>query len=155
MSAAAETLAPSSATREFLDQDHKLFINGRWQRSSSSERTVVVDPATEVQITTTAIAGEDDVEQAVAAARAAFKGEWSKIDSHNRTRLLLKFADAIDANMELFSELEVLDNGMPVGIAAYCVRKAGSDFLRYYAGWCTKIHGQTIQIGRASCRERV
>ena len=146
MSAAAETLAPSSATREFLDQDHKLFINGRWQRSSSSERNVVFDPATEAQLTTTAVAAESDVDQAVAAARAAFKGEWSKINSHDRTRLLLKFADAIDANMELFSELEVLDNGMPVGIAAYCVRKAGSDFLRYYAGWCTKIHGQTIPV---------
>jgi len=68
MSAAAETLAPSSATREFLDQDHKLFINGRWQRSSSSERNVVFDPATEAQLTTTAVAAESDVDQAVAAA---------------------------------------------------------------------------------------
>ncbi len=77
MSATAETLAPSSATQEFLNQEHQLFINGRWQKPSSNERIVIVDPATEAQIATAAAADDKDVDQAVAAARAAFKGEWS------------------------------------------------------------------------------
>ena len=75
MSAAAETLAISSATREFLAREHKLFINGEWRDATSGETLAIIDPATEAQIATIQLASADDVDAAVAAANAAFKGE--------------------------------------------------------------------------------
>jgi phenylacetaldehyde dehydrogenase len=149
MSAAAETLSPSSATREFLAREHKLFIGGEWRDASGSERTDIIDPATEAVLTTAAVGTPADVDAAVIAAEAAFKGEWSTISSHDRGKLLLKLADEIDANLPMLAELETLDNGMPLMIAQYSVGKFGADFMRYYAGWPAKIHGLTIPVSPA------
>jgi phenylacetaldehyde dehydrogenase len=146
MSAAAETLAISSATQEFLAREHKLYINGEWRDATSGETLPIIDPATEAQIATIQLASADDVDAAVVAARAAFKGEWSKINAHERTKRMLKLADLIDANLQTLAELEVLDNGLPMMLAQYTISGYASDFIRYYAGWCTKIHGDTIPV---------
>ena len=66
MSAAAETLAITSDTQEFLAREHKLFIDGRWQTALTGETYAVIDPATEAQISTIQVAGEADVDVAVA-----------------------------------------------------------------------------------------
>jgi len=149
MSAAAETLAISPETREFLAREHKLYINGEWVEASSGETLDVTDPATEAKISTIQLANETDVDKAVVAAQAAFKGEWSKITSYQRTKLMLKLADLIDANIQTLAELEVLDNGCPMFIAQYTISGYASDFIRYYAGWCTKIQGDTIPVSPA------
>jgi len=146
MNAATETFAISSATRQFLERKHQLFIGGKWQNAQSGETFAVIDPATEARIATIQLANELDIDAAVAAARKAFKGEWSKISSHQRTRLMLKLADLIDANMQTLAELEVLDNGLPMMLAQYTIAGYASEFLRYYAGWATKIHGETIPV---------
>jgi len=146
MSAAAETFAITSATREFLARDHKLFIDGQWQSAHSNEKHAVIDPATEAQIATFDIADETDVDKAVAAARKAFKGEWSTMSAHERTILMIRLADEIDANAQTLSELEVLDNGLPMELARYTVAGYAANFVRYYAGWPTKILGDTIPV---------
>jgi phenylacetaldehyde dehydrogenase len=146
MSAAAEIIAPSSQTQEFLARDHKLFIGGQWVDSSGSEKTEILDPATEALLTTVPCAEAADIDRAVEAARAAFKGEWSKISSYERSRLIWALAEELEKNIDLATELEVLDNGMPRPIAQYSIAKAGVNFLQYYAGWPTKIHGQTIPV---------
>jgi acyl-CoA reductase-like NAD-dependent aldehyde dehydrogenase len=55
-------------------------------------------------------------------------------------------ADLVERDAETLKTLETLDNGMPLKFAAFelliCVNT-----LRYYAGWCDKIHGQTIPAG--------
>ena len=146
MSAAAEMLAISTETREFLSRTHKLFINGQWVDATSGETLGIIDPATEAQISEIQLASADDVDKAVIAAQAAFKGEWSKINAHQRTKLMLKLADLIDENIQTLAELEVLDNGLPMMLAQYTISGYASDFIRYYAGWCTKIHGDTIPV---------
>jgi phenylacetaldehyde dehydrogenase len=149
MSAAAETLAITSDTQKFLAREHKLFIDGRWQTALTGETYAVIDPATEAQISTIQVAGEADVDVAVAAANRAFKGEWSKMTSSQRARLMLKLADLVDANIQTLAELEVLDNGQPLELARYTIGGHGSEFIRYYAGWATKIHGDTIPVSPA------
>jgi phenylacetaldehyde dehydrogenase len=149
MSAAAETVAIMNETREFLARDHKLFINGQWQDAHCKEKYPVIDPATEQQIATISLADEKDIDAAVAAANKAFKGEWSKLNGHQRTKLMLKLADLIDANIQTLAELEVLDNGLPMMLAQYTIAGYAADFLRYYAGWATKFHGQTIPVSPA------
>ena len=86
------------------------------------------------------------------AARKAFRGEWSKLTSYERTRLIWKLADELEANLALASELEVLDNGMPLMVAQYSIASFGCDFLRYYAGWATKITGETIPVSPGGVR---
>jgi phenylacetaldehyde dehydrogenase len=146
MNAAAETFAISSETRAFLDRKHQLFIGGKWQDAMSGETFPVIDPATEAQIATVQLGGEQDIDAAVAAANKAFKGEWSKMTAAQRTRVMLKLADLIDANIQTLAELEVLDNGLPMMLAQYTIAGYASEFLRYYAGWCTKILGDTIPV---------
>lgn len=152
MNAALKSLNISQATREFLSREHKLFIDGKWQASRSGETLPVIDPATEAQIATIQLAGEADVDAAVAAATRAFKGEWSKLTSYERTRLMLRLADLVDANLTTLAELEVLDNGLPLPLAQYTIAGYGAEFLRYYAGWATKIHGDTIPVSPAGAR---
>jgi phenylacetaldehyde dehydrogenase len=146
MSAAAEIITPSQETQDFLARKHRLLINGEWVDPASSETTDIHDPATEALIGTVPVGGPEEVDRAVAAARAALKGEWSKISSHERSKLIWRLADELEAHLNLATELEVLDNGMPRGIAMYSIIAAGINHLRYYAGWATKIHGQTIPV---------
>lgn len=152
MSAAAQTLTPSAEARSFLDRDHRLLIGGEWVKPARPEQIPVIDPATEAHLATVAGAGAEDVDRAVAAARQAFRGEWSRLTSYERTRLIWKLADELDANLALATELEVLDNGMPKMVAMYSIAKFGAEFLRYYAGWATKIHGETIPVSPAEAR---
>ena len=146
MNAAVKSIAPSRETREFLARRHLLFIGGQWVESSSGEEVTVIDPATEAPIARVACANERDVDRAVAAARTALRGEWSRMSSHHRSRLIWRLADELEANLDLAVELEVLNNGMPRLVAQYSIAKFGCDFLRYYAGWATKIHGETIPV---------
>jgi phenylacetaldehyde dehydrogenase len=146
MSAAPKAVSPSKAARDFLARRHPLLIGGQWVDAADREEVPVHDPATEALLTRVACAGEKDVDRAVEAARAAFNGEWSRISSHQRSRLIWRLADELEANLDLAVELEVLDNGMPRLAAHYSIAKFGCDFLRYYAGWCTKILGETIPV---------
>lgn len=152
MNAAAQSIAPSSQTREFLARRHQLFIGGQWVPSLSGEEIEVHDPASEALLTRVACANEQDTDRAVAAARRAFRGEWSKMTSYERGRLIWRLADELEANLQLATELEVLDNGMPRMVATYSIAKFGCEFLRYYAGWATKIHGETIPVSPQETR---
>lgn len=152
MSAAAQTLTPSAEARSFLDREHRLLIGGEWVKPARPEQIEVIDPATEARLATVAGAGAEDVDRAVKAARQAFRGEWSRLTSYERTRLIWKLADELEANLPLATELEVLDNGMPKMVAMYSIAKFGGEFLRYYAGWATKIHGETIPVSPAEAR---
>ena len=152
MSAAAESIAPSSATREFLAGEHLLLIDGQRVPAASGERIEVQDPATEEIIATVAGAGADDIDRAVTAARAAFKGEWSTMTSYERARCMLNFADEIEKNVSTIAEVEVLENGLPRMIAEFTAVKFGAEFLRYFAGWATKIHGLTIPVSPMDAR---
>jgi phenylacetaldehyde dehydrogenase len=152
MSAAAQTLTPSAEARSFLDREHRLLIGGEWVKPARPEQIEVIDPATEARLATIAGAGAEDIDRAVKAARQAFRGEWSRLTSYERTRLIWKLADELEANLPLATELEVLDNGMPKMVAMYSIAKFGGEFLRYYAGWATKIHGETIPVSPAEAR---
>ncbi len=152
MSAAVPNLTPSQEAREFLGREHRLFIGGEWVAASGRDTIEVIDPASEAHLTTVAGGGKDDIDRAVIAARKAFKGEWSTLTSYERTRLIWKLADELDANLALASELEVLDNGLPLMIARYSIAAFGAEFLRYYAGWATKITGDTIPVSPQGIR---
>jgi len=146
MNAAAETISASPETQEFLARPHQLLIDGQWVDAVSGDKIPVADPATGNVIGEVALGGAEDIDRAVIAARTALKGEWSRLPSNERSRLIWRLADELEAALNLATELEVLDNGMPRPIAMYSIVAAGINHLRYYAGWPTKIHGQTIPV---------
>jgi phenylacetaldehyde dehydrogenase len=152
MNAAAKNIAPSTEARTFLERKHQLLIDGQWVPAVSGETTEIFDPATEQRLATVAAGGKADIDRAVAAARKALRGEWSKLTSYDRTRLILKLADELEAHIGLAAEIETLDNGMPRMVAHYSIASFGCDFLRYYAGWATKLSGETIPVSPQGVR---
>ena len=127
--AEAQEINISNQAREFLDSNHQLLINGEWVASKSGDKIAVIDPATEEQISEVDAGNAEDINDAVAAARSALTGEWSKIPSHDRAQILNKLADEIEMNFDVLSELEVLDNGMPMPLAQYSIASHGTCLL--------------------------
>jgi acyl-CoA reductase-like NAD-dependent aldehyde dehydrogenase len=123
----------------------RLLIDGQWVESSKTFDTT--NPATGEVLTQISEASQADIDRAVAAARKAFEdrsGPWRKMSASERGRLIWKIADLVENNIEELAELETLDNGKPIFESRYVDMPMVTDVLRYYAGWATKIHGETI-----------
>jgi acyl-CoA reductase-like NAD-dependent aldehyde dehydrogenase len=144
----AETLldALSGATREFIERTPQPLLIGSERSLAADGRTFeTFDPATGNTICEVAQAGHEDVERAVTAARAALDGPLRKLNPAKRSALMNTLAELIKANGEQLAQLESLDNGKPVKMAGGDVA-AAVNHLRYYAGWPTKIEGETIPV---------
>jgi len=124
----------------------ELFIGGEWRAARGGASLSVENPATGEEIATVASASAEDVDAAVAAARTAFDDpRWRNMDAADRGALLWKLADVIEANADRLAQLEALDNGKPVREAGIDIRMT-VDTFRYYAGWTTKLEGETIPV---------
>jgi acyl-CoA reductase-like NAD-dependent aldehyde dehydrogenase len=124
---------------------NQLFIGGEWTDTSAGALPTE-NPATGEVIVELARAGEAEVDAAVQAARAAFVSQaWSHMLVQDRAQLLWRIGDGIAARADELARLEALDNGKPVREANIDIRDAAEAF-RYYAGWVTKIQGDTIPV---------
>jgi acyl-CoA reductase-like NAD-dependent aldehyde dehydrogenase len=151
MSTDAATLpdALSDAARSFAAGPHRLLIGAERPEASDGRTFETFDPATGRVITEVPYAGADDVDRAVRAAREAFEdGRWSGIAAAERTRAMLAFADAIDANADELAQLESLDNGKPVKMARRVDVPLASAHIRYFAGWPTRITGEVLPVAQ-------
>ena len=118
-----------------------MLIGGQWVQAASGETFETVNPANATTITTVASAGAADVDRAVDAARRAFEDRaWSDMNPHQRTRVLLRIADIIEAHADELALIESLDVGIPIRLARYQIAIAAETF-QYYAGWPTKMLG--------------
>jgi acyl-CoA reductase-like NAD-dependent aldehyde dehydrogenase len=125
----------------------RLLIGGEWVSSSDGKTFDTVNPATGEVLTQIAAATGEDVDRAVKAARRAFDdpaGPWQKMSAGERGKLLWKISDLIEKNIDEVAELETLDNGKPIFESRYVDVPMVCDVFRYYAGFATKIHGETI-----------
>ncbi|HEV8393849.1 MAG TPA: aldehyde dehydrogenase family protein [Vicinamibacterales bacterium] len=137
---------PSTATTTFLSSPRQMLIGAEWRDARSSQRLDVRDPATGDVVTSVPAAAAADVELAVQAARAAFESrEWGGARPVDRERWLLKLADLLEASAAEFAEIETIDNGKPLVISQRVDVPSAVDFLRYCAGWATKIEGTTVE----------
>jgi len=135
-------VALSDATWETLRGEFPLLIDGRFVPAASGATQTAEDPATGKALGTFALGDAADIDLAVRAAAKAFAGPWSKLSHFERARLLRKLADLLEANAQLLSELEVLDNGMPIWLAGMTARN-NAELFHYYAGWAERIEGTT------------
>lgn len=131
------------AVTAFLARDHGLYIHGRTVASESSNRLPVVNPANGEAIARVADACQADIDRTVDSARQGFRA-WSQTSPAARASVLFKLADLIEAHREELAQLETLQSGKLIGISRAFEVEQAAHFLRYYAGWATKITGQTI-----------
>ncbi len=123
----------------------RLLINGQWVDGGKTFDTV--NPATGEVLTQIVDASATDVDHAVDAARRAFEGKngpWRKMPASERGRLIWRLADLVEQHIDELAELETLDNGKPIFESRHVDMPMVIDVLRYYAGWATKIHGETV-----------
>jgi len=120
---------------------YQMYVNGEWVNSKSNKTFPVHDPATEEVIAQVPEANADDVNRAVAAARAAFDdGPWSSTTAQERGRVLFRLADKIRQNTAMLAELESRNTGKPIVEAEFDIADVATCF-EYYGGLATKILG--------------
>jgi betaine-aldehyde dehydrogenase len=130
---------PAGVTTEV--KTYQLFINGEAVASRSNKTIPVYDPSTEEVIAQVPDANSDDVNRAVAAAKAAFEdGPWATTTPQERGRVLFRLAEKIRQNSAMLAELECRNTGKPIVEAEYDINDVATCF-EYYGGLATKILG--------------
>ena len=125
----------------------KLFLNGEWTDPQSGKAFSAINPATEQEIMKVPLAGEQDVDRAVLAARRAYEdGPWSKLSASDRAKLLYRIGEAILANADEIAYCETIDIGKPISESRNIDVPFVAELFFYYAGWATKFHGETIPV---------
>lgn len=123
----------------------QLLIDGKFVDSASGKSFTVIDPRNGQSVTNFAEAGVEDMNRAVASARKAFdEGEWPRMSGYERSRVMNKIADVLEANTETLANLETLDNGKPVKYSTHADVNLTVQHFRYFAGYCDKIYGETL-----------
>jgi acyl-CoA reductase-like NAD-dependent aldehyde dehydrogenase len=148
MSTATATLpdALGDPARAFLSQRHGLVIGAERPQAADGRTFATLDPATGNEISSVPQGGAEDVDRAVAAARAAFEGAWAAVAPSERSRLINLLADALEQRAQEIAEIESLDNGKPVKLARFVDVAGTIAHLRYFAGWATKIEGGVLPV---------
>jgi len=147
MATATQPVHVEENVSQFVAKARPMLINGKWAQAASGKTFPTYNPATGEILAHVAEGDKEDINRAVAAARAAFdKGPWRKLAPSERGRLIWKLADLLEKHAEEFAQLECLDQGKPLFLARVADIPVSIDQLRYYAGWATKIEGKTIPL---------
>ncbi|MGI5129810.1 aldehyde dehydrogenase family protein [Pseudonocardia sp. CA-107938] len=125
----------------------QLLIDGDWRDASDGAALTCINPSTGEPIAKIAAGTAADVDRAVAAARRAFGGAWARVNPAERTRMMLTLADLIEENLLELRTLDALEMGKPLRLGP-ADPSGAADVLRYFAGWTTKIAGQTLPNSR-------
>lgn len=116
-----------------LKETYGLLINNEWVPASDGTLFEAHNPANGELLAKCAEATKEDVDRAVDAATEAFK-TWKHTSKIERANYLLAIADAIDAHLEHFAQVETLDNGKPIRETRGLDIPFASDHFRYFAG---------------------
>ncbi|MFG3226738.1 aldehyde dehydrogenase family protein [Kitasatospora sp. NPDC048194] len=114
------------------------FIGGEFVDSSGSEALKTVNPATEQVLAEFAQGTDEDVDRAVAAARAAF-ADWSALPGSERAKYLFRIARIIQERSRELAVLESIDNGKPIRETRDVDLPLVAAHFFYYAGWADKL----------------
>lgn len=133
------------AARAWLDRAPAHFIDGEWHPASGA--IGVLDPSSDQQIAQIGKGGAAEIDAAVLAAQRALRGPgWAGIGPVARERLIMNLVSLIEQNAPVLAQIETLDNGMPSWFAFGPTVMGAADIYRYYAGWPTKISGETKPV---------
>jgi Aldehyde dehydrogenase family len=125
----------------------RLFVGGKFVDALDGRTIPVRNPHDGSLLAEVAEAGAADVDVAVSAARAAFPG-WSATPAAERGRLLLRLADAIEANADELARLETLDTGHPIRDSSTLDVPCTAATFRYFGGMADKYEGSVVPVER-------
>src|SRR5579883_3167502 len=109
----------------------RMFIEGKWVEAASGKTFSTLNPSTGEVLAEVAEGDAEDIDRAVAAARRAFNGPWSKFKPFERQNLLLKLAEVVEEQFDEPAAVDTLDMGAPIGrTRGRRLRALG--MLRYY-----------------------
>ena len=135
-----------AVSRDWITAAKGHLIAGEIVPSADGSTFESLDPGTGRAIATVAQGGPADVDRAVAAARAAFDGEWSQVSARDRGLLIGRLADLVEEHADELAQIESLDNGKPATMAKIVDVASTADHLRYFAGWPTKLVGEVVPV---------
>ncbi|MGH2572658.1 MAG: gamma-aminobutyraldehyde dehydrogenase [Actinomycetota bacterium] len=124
-------------------RQHRIFIGGEWVDSAGDGIQQVLNPATGETIAEVPKGTAEDVERAVKAARKAFDETWSDTTPGERSQMLLKLAEAIEANAEEFARLESQNVGKPIKQATNEEMPIIASDVRFFAGAARVLEGKS------------
>ncbi|MFZ5960002.1 aldehyde dehydrogenase family protein [Pseudomonas knackmussii] len=135
------------ASQAFLQRAPRMLIGAEWTSAADGALMDLRNPATGEVLCQVPSSSAGDVDRAVRAARQAFDDSpWSRAKPRDRQNLLWKLADLMERDADLLAELECLNNGKSAAVARVMDVQLGIDFLRYMAGWATKIEGSSVDV---------
>ena len=141
----AVTQAIPMARHPYADGSYKkMLIDGKWVDAASGKRFETHNPATGELLATVAEGDAEDINRAVAAARRAFEGPWSRMRAAERGHILFRLVELMKQHSDEIAALESLDAGKPISGVLRQDLPAAIDTLTYYAGWADKISGETV-----------
>ena len=125
----------------------EIFIAGTWQAPASGETYRPINPANEEPLAAVAKGDERDIDLAVTAARRAFdEGPWPRMSPRERGRFVWRLGELIQQHLDEMATLESLCTGKTMFDSGKVEIPFAAEVFRYYAGWATKIHGETLQL---------
>lgn len=124
---------------------YENFIGGKWVAPVKGNYFTNTTPVTGEVICEIPRSSAEDIELALDAAHAA-KEAWGKTSVQERSNILLKIADRIEANLELIAVAETWDNGKPIRETLNADIPLTVDHFRYYAGCIRSQEGTISQI---------
>ncbi len=128
-----------------LQIETRLFIGGEFVDAAQGGRIPVTNPHDNSILAEVAEATGADIDRAVAAARGAFPA-WKKLAAADRGRLLLKLADAVEADADYLAQLESLDTGHPIRDVRNLDIPRTAAVYRYFGGIADKVEGTVIPV---------
>ena len=120
------------------------LIGGNWKPARNGGTIPVIGPSYGDEFGAIADSGEEDVNEAVEAARTAFQcGDWPQLTAAERGRLLTRLAHRIEIEHETLADFESRDTGKPLAQAKADIT-AASRYFEFYGGAADKLHGEVI-----------
>ncbi len=127
-------------------REYGLFIGGKLVEPESGGLRELTEPATGEPLARAAMAGPEDIDRAVVAAREALGGPWAKTPANERSRLLHALADTMQANPKELAELEARNVGKAIS-SVKAELAQGIENFRFYASSIASIRGETRPVG--------
>lgn len=141
------TILPSVKT--FLAQKHSSLINGQAE-SGDSTLINLFNPATGEVLTQVTTCQIENMNHAVNNAHDAFLDKrWAGMRPADREKILYKLSELLLEHSEILAQLETLNQGKSIHISRAVEVQSTAEYIRYIAGWCTKITGDTMDVSIA------
>ena len=145
MATSSPAAGPLPEVARFIASEHRMFVGGEWTAARGGATFEVHDPASGAVVAHVPLASAEDVDDAVAAARAA-QPVWAGLSPAQRATMLWNLGQRIEDEAEVFAQIDSIDNGKPVWEARAVDVPLTAGIFRFYAGLVQTIAGSVLPV---------